>query len=90
MKKKSKYETMEFIKAMADNVKKVEAMTDDELSDALRKDVWQWLDMDSMESALTGEAIWRINGCTVAPEGWRCTRNKGHEGPCAAIPINRD
>lgn len=22
-----------------------------------------------------------------APHGWRCTREFGHEGPCAAIPI---
>jgi hypothetical protein len=24
--------------------------------------------------------------CTIPPEGWRCTRAGGHEGPCAAIP----
>jgi hypothetical protein len=24
--------------------------------------------------------------CTVPPEGWYCTRQKGHEGPCAAHP----
>ena len=23
-------------------------------------------------------------GCTVAPDGWWCSRAKGHEGPCAA------
>jgi hypothetical protein len=24
--------------------------------------------------------------CTIPPEGWRCSRNVGHEGPCAARP----
>jgi hypothetical protein len=24
--------------------------------------------------------------CTKPPEGWRCTREAGHDGPCAAIP----
>lgn len=25
--------------------------------------------------------------CEVPPPGWMCTRAKGHEGPCAALPI---
>ena len=25
--------------------------------------------------------------CTVPPPGWRCTREPGHEGPCAAVPV---
>lgn len=25
--------------------------------------------------------------CTVPPDGWRCTRGSGHDGPCAAIPV---
>lgn len=25
--------------------------------------------------------------CDVPPKGWRCTRERGHSGPCAAIPI---
>lgn len=25
-------------------------------------------------------------GCSKAPAGWACTRNAGHEGPCAAEP----
>lgn len=24
--------------------------------------------------------------CDKPPDGWRCTRKRGHEGPCAAIP----
>ena len=24
--------------------------------------------------------------CEVPPEGWSCTRKKGHDGPCAAVP----
>lgn len=26
------------------------------------------------------------NRCTVPPEGWFCTRDSGHDGPCAALP----
>jgi hypothetical protein len=25
--------------------------------------------------------------CDLAPDGWWCSRNKGHEGPCAARPL---
>ena len=25
--------------------------------------------------------------CTLAPEGWWCSRRKAHEGPCAARPV---
>lgn len=25
--------------------------------------------------------------CDKAPEGWKCSRVKGHEGPCAASPV---
>lgn len=28
--------------------------------------------------------------CDVPPEGWQCTRQKGHEGPCAAYPISEE
>lgn len=24
--------------------------------------------------------------CNKPPEGWYCTRGRGHEGPCAAVP----
>lgn len=24
--------------------------------------------------------------CDVPPPGWRCTRERGHDGPCAAWP----
>lgn len=24
--------------------------------------------------------------CKVPPDGWRCTRAEGHDGPCAAVP----
>lgn len=26
--------------------------------------------------------------CNVPPEGWKCSRQAGHEGPCAATPID--
>lgn len=28
--------------------------------------------------------------CNRPPEGWRCTREVTHEGPCAAVPQGRD
>lgn len=28
--------------------------------------------------------------CTVPPEGWSCSREPGHEGPCAASPVGED
>lgn len=27
-----------------------------------------------------------MSRCTVPPAGWVCTRDAGHEGPCAAVP----
>lgn len=27
--------------------------------------------------------------CSVPPEGWYCTRSPGHEGPCAALPVEK-
>jgi hypothetical protein len=30
------------------------------------------------------ESEWK--GCTVPPDGWWCSREKGHDGPCAARP----
>jgi hypothetical protein len=26
--------------------------------------------------------------CTVPPEGWACSRGAGHDGPCAATPVD--
>lgn len=26
--------------------------------------------------------------CCIPPKGWRCIREKGHEGPCAATPTS--
>ena len=25
--------------------------------------------------------------CDLAPDGWRCTRQMGHDGPCAGFPM---
>lgn len=25
--------------------------------------------------------------CDKAPTGWKCTRESGHDGPCAAVPV---
>jgi hypothetical protein len=29
----------------------------------------------------------QLGACTRPPEGWSCSREPGHEGPCAARPI---
>lgn len=29
-----------------------------------------------------------MSKCTLPPEGWECTREAGHDGPCAAIPVS--
>lgn len=34
----------------------------------------------------TPEPAFGPNGCGGSVEGWYCTREAGHEGPCAAIP----
>lgn len=57
---RSPAETMDFIKSMSDNTLLTEAMTNKELANALRDDVWAFCDMDSMESALIGEAFRRL------------------------------
>lgn len=31
------------------------------------------------------EGLRGLIGCTVPPEGWTCSRMRGHLGPCAAI-----
>jgi len=31
-----------------------------------------------------------MNYCKQAIEGWYCSREVGHEGPCAAIPIGKE
>ena len=31
-----------------------------------------------------------MNNCKVPPEGWYCTRESGHSGPCAAYPVGFD
>jgi hypothetical protein len=39
-----------------------------------------------LEKALRETEV-ALTGCTKPPDGWRCTRPKGHDGPCAAVPI---
>lgn len=43
---------------------------------------------DHAQSLLGGcayDAAMRGEECDLPPRGWRCTRSKGHEGPCAAV-----
>ena len=47
------------------------------------------------ERVIFSDARWKVAPCTVPklkpectlpPPGWYCTREPGHEGPCAALP----
>lgn len=49
-------------------------------------------DAVKIESELTGdrESVPDVNqgsGCDTPPQGWWCSRSKGHSGPCAARPV---
>lgn len=41
----------------------------------------------SMFEAIEMVLIDRAEGCRVPPDGWLCTRKAGHDGPCAAVPV---
>ena len=30
-----------------------------------------------------------MSKCQLPPSGWECTRHAGHEGPCAAVPVDK-
>jgi len=36
---------------------------------------------------VTDAWIYDDGKCQKPPAGWRCTRERGHDGPCAAVPI---
>jgi hypothetical protein len=42
-------------------------------------------DRDYVDGLLIGKR--RPEVCDVPPEGWTCSRTKGHSGPCAASPV---
>ena len=46
-----------------------------------------WSVAELIAEKLDAEAAPEPESCTVPPEGWYCTRQKGHEGPCAAHPM---
>lgn len=41
---------------------------------------------DTLPDAPVSSAVGLDNVCRVPPSGWYCTRKRGHEGPCAALP----
>ena len=47
----------------------------------------QWETSRALASFLDAEAD---NECDVPPLGWRCTRGRGHDGPCAAVECPED
>ena len=41
----------------------------------------------AMSNTINDSAMNILNDkCQIPPQGWECTRNAGHEGPCASIP----
>ena len=47
----------------------------------------QWESSSALQDLFDDEAD---NECDGPPVGWRCTRGKGHDGPCAAIACPED
>ena len=47
----------------------------------------QWETSSALQDFMEAEAD---RECDVPPLGWRCTRARGHEGPCAAIAAPDD
>jgi len=39
------------------------------------------------EDFVIGAERFKTDECDRLPEGWRCTREKGHDGPCAALSL---
>jgi hypothetical protein len=46
--------------------------------------------VDSLVAIGRGQAVAVDQGCQRTPFGWYCTREPGHEGPCAAVPKELD
>ena len=40
-------------------------------------------------ACLTEDSMQPVQRCEVPPEGWTCSRQKGHDGPCAASPVGQ-
>jgi len=45
-----------------------------------------WTTADDIARRLDEAGATKAESCDVPPEGWYCTRPKGHDGPCAAHP----
>lgn len=41
---------------------------------------------DAEGAEMTSESRESFDACTLPPAGWYCTREAGHDGPCAAPP----
>jgi hypothetical protein len=50
-------------------------LTDDE-------EYWRWCAQDDEE--LTARGLLKDQGCARPPQGWWCSREPNHDGPCAA------
>lgn len=48
----------------------------------------EWIDREvTYDPHYANVRLAQRNECPVPPAGWRCTRKPGHDGPCAAVPI---
>ena len=45
-----------------------------------------WTTADEIARRLDDLAAPEPETCTLPPKGWYCTRQAGHDGPCAAHP----
>lgn len=50
-------------------------------------DVWLEQDREKLRQAMAARGSQPPDlGCQQPPDGWYCSREPGHEGPCAAYP----
>lgn len=49
---------------------------------------WKDFNPSVVEEARQHRATFKAQ-CTRPPSGWSCTREPGHDGPCAAVPTDR-
>ena len=53
-------------------------------------ELMQRLAATEMERQSLEQRLAEIGPCDVPPEGWVCSRPKGHSGPCAATEVGED
>lgn len=74
---------------MTTNVQRVTGWHDDRPKFTERWTARDWDVADLVARKLDEESDPEPESCLLAPPGWYCTRQKGHEGPCATVQDDR-